>query len=165
LVYLQRLTVLFICDSVGVYSLRFSSEMVSGFKLSRNTGYGVMFSCHFSFLLEKFRDNHFINPSPIPFRLFSNLSFTTYHRVGFVYFTSFCVVKKFYSTSVNFSLLFVLIVFYERVDAFLFSVFLLLYTVPCSRATSLSMNCELINLSRKLWKSGRFVKTVHASIF
>jgi len=64
-----------------------------------------------------------------------------------------------------FSLLLLLIVFCECVVTFLSLVFLLLYTVPCSRATSLSMNCELRKLNRKLRKRDRFIKTVPASIY
>jgi len=118
------------CDSADVYSLRFF-EMISCFNLSRNTGCGDMFSCHFSFPLEKFRDSHFINPLQIPSRLFPNLSFTSYHRVGPIYISPCFVLLK------VFSLFFILIVSYESVIAFLFWSFLLLYAVPCSRATSL----------------------------
>lgn len=160
-----KLTVLCSCDSADMYSLGFS-EMISGFNLSRKTGCGDMFSCHFSFPLEKFRDSNFINPSQIPSRFLYNLSFSSYHRVASVYFILFCVVvKKFTWQLCMFSLLFLLILFCESVVAFLSLVFLLLYTVPCSRATSLSMNCELIKLSRKLRKRDRFIKTVPASIF
>ena len=60
-IFVYKIAVLCSCHSAYLYSLRFF-EMISAFNLSRNTGFGGMFSRHFSFPLEKFCDSLFVNP-------------------------------------------------------------------------------------------------------